>query len=295
VISILDVIAVMHRALPGMEGRIPAEKYKVYIGLLKQAAGKDLARAVDLEGGTLRLAVRLNTDGLVETHETGLAVEALSDKFIKDSAQVEVTGISYLVGYWIQTVVEMQRNGLGLSFALIAVMMIIGLGSLRVGIGSMLPNILPLLAIGGFLGLAWDQVDSDTFVVGMLAIGIGVDDTIHFLMRYKIEARRTSDRALALERTFSFAGRAIVMTTVILVIGFLPYALSDYYSINMLGTLLPAVLIIALAADLMTVPALVRLGWIDFTKKKTVNVRRTLPLEAKRETAGFHKREFPGR
>ena len=97
----------------------------------------------------------------------------------------------------------------------------------------------------------------------MLAIGIGVDDTIHFLMRYRVEAARTADQAEAIERTFRFAGRAIVMTTVVLIVGFLPCALSDYFSLWILGTLLPMVLFFAVLADLLMVPAMVRLGWLS--------------------------------
>ena len=66
------------------------------------------------------------------------------------------------------------------SFALIAVMMAMALRSLRVGLWSMLPNLMPLLALGGYVGWAWPQVDSDTLMMAVLALGIGVDDTIHF-------------------------------------------------------------------------------------------------------------------
>jgi predicted RND superfamily exporter protein len=87
-------------------------------------------------------------------------------------------------------------------------------------------------------------------------------------MRYKSERSRTGNRTEALRRTFAFAGRAIVMTTIILVAGIIPFAFNDYFTIRMMGTLLPAALVVALAADLLTVPALVRLGWIDYAEKK---------------------------
>ena len=96
----------------------------------------------------------------------------------------------------------------------------------------------------------------------MLAIGIGVDDTIHFLMRYRVEQARCPDRATALSRTYAFAGRAILMTTVVLVIGFLPCLLSDYFSLWILGSLLPLVLVLAVLADLLLVPAMVAVGWL---------------------------------
>jgi predicted RND superfamily exporter protein len=273
VLSLLDVIALMHGAFTGAKAPIPAQGYQGYLQLLQGFAGKDLKRAVDLESGTLRLAVRLNVAGFRAIHETGLAVEALAEKILEDEAEVEATGLPYLVGLWLVKIVEGQREGLAITFLVIAIMMIIGLRSLRMGLGSMIPNVLPLLVISGYVGLAWAQVDSDTFLVWMLAIGIGVDDTIHFLMRYRIESERTKDSTVALKRTYAFAGRAIIMTTAILVTGFLPLVFSEYYSIYMLGTLLPAVLIAALAADLFTVPAMVKLGIIDFPKGEGKAVR----------------------
>ena len=103
-------------------------------------------------------------------------------------------------------------------------------------------------------------IDTDVLIVAIMAIGIGVDDTIHFLMRYRIEAARCSDSGEAITHTFAYAGRGILMTTVILVLGFLPCATSEYFTLNMLGTLLPGCLVVALLADLALVPALVRVG-----------------------------------
>ena len=128
----------------------------------------------------------------------------------------------------------------------------------------MIPNALPLIMLAGYVALAWDAMDSDTMMIGMLAIGIGVDDTIHFLMRFRLESMKTDDRTVALRRTFDYAGRAILMTTVILALGFLPLGLSGYLTTRMFGTLLPAVLVVALVADLLLLPALIQVGWIRF-------------------------------
>ena len=178
--------------------------------------------------------------------------------------EVEANALLSLLGWWLDELIDGQRTGIGVSMLVIAVMMVLGFRSLKVGLISMIPNVLPLLYLGGAVGLAYDGVDSDTLIIAMLAIGIGVDDTIHFLMRLKTEMRRTADVQAALTRTFTFAGRAIVITTLILVAGFAPFALSDYYSIWTMGTMLPGVLIAALVADLLLVPALVKVGAIRF-------------------------------
>ena len=98
----------------------------------------------------------------------------------------------------------------------------------------------------------------------MIAIGIGVDDTIHFLMRFRTECKRTADRALALQRTYDFAGRAIIMTTLTLGLGFIPCLISAYFSVYIWGNWLPFTLVVALLADLFLVPALAQVGILTF-------------------------------
>ena len=219
---------------------------------------------IDENRQTVRMLARVNDEGLRQTHRTGLEGLAIASEKIQDEGSAEATGMSFLIGGWLDNIVEGQRRGLIASFLTIAVLMILALRSIRVGLFSMVPNLLPLLALGGHVGFWWDHVDSDTFLVAMLAIGIGVDDTIHFLVRYRIEARREPDRTTALLRTFDFAGRGIVITTIILTVGFLPFTASDYFSLRILGTLLPLVLVVALLADVLLVPAMGAVGLLRF-------------------------------
>ena len=193
---------------------------------------------------------------------TATRIEQLGEALLPPELSVDATGLRPLMGAWIDRIIEGQLRGVGFSVCVVSLLMVVGLRSLRLGVVSMLPNLLPLVWLGGVLGACWAIVDTDTAVIAMLAIGIGVDDTIHFLMPYRVEAERTASRSRAIERTFHFAGRAIVMTTVVLVVGFLPCALSDYFSLWILGTLLPMVLVFAVLADLLMVPAMVHLGWL---------------------------------
>jgi len=122
--------------------------------------------------------------------------------------------------------------------------------------------------VGAWCGFLWDKTDSDTFTAMVMAIGIGVDDTIHFLVRYRTEREAGHDVDKSLERTFAFSGRAIVLTTVILGLGFLPFALSEYFSSRMIGTLIPLALVAALFADLLLVPVMCKLRWIDVVPRR---------------------------
>lgn len=231
-----------------------------YLLLFEMGGGRDLDRLVDFERRKMRITLRLNDEGFRANALVAREAMAMAKQLLGDSAKAEPSGLMFLLGDWLDEIVAGQRNGLLLSLFTISLMMTVALRSLRLGLWSMVPNVLPLLALGGYVGGMWDYVDSDTIMIGIIAIGIGVDDTIHFLVRYRIEQERSPDPATAITRTFDFAGRAIVMTTVILVVGFSPFALSDYYTTQMMGTLLPLCLVVAVLADLLLVPALIQTG-----------------------------------
>jgi predicted RND superfamily exporter protein len=258
--SLVDLLEQIHAALGAKDGgRLPKSRKALaeYLVLFEMQGGKNLGRLVDFDRQMIRMGVRVAPTGVVAIYDLGEQVKSLAAKRLGDRATVEASGMAYMLGEWIDDILNGQRNGLFVSILTIALMMIGVCRSIRVGLLSMLPNLLPLLVLGGYVGLFWDQVDTDTLTIAMLAIGIGVDDTIHFLSRYRIEANRHDDD-VAIARTFNFAGRAILITTVILVLGFLPMAASNYFSTRIVGTLLPMTLIVALLADLLLVPALVK-------------------------------------
>lgn len=232
--------------------------------LIRTGAGQDFERLVAMDSGLVRLMVRIKGEGFRTTFRAGERAEKLGQSVFQDGTEITVTGLTFILGDWLDNIIAGQRRGLLVSIAVIAVMMVFCFRSFSVGLWSMIPNLLPLFAVGGWCGLTWDKMDSDTFTIGLLAIGIGVDDTIHFLSRYRVEIARGHDRVEALNRTFAFAGRAIIMTTLIFVAGVLPFVTSDYFTTKMFGTLLPLSLVIALLADLLLVPAMAKVGLMKF-------------------------------
>ena len=273
--SLVDVVGTVHRELSGAPG-LPDSSAAVaqYMLLLELSEPDALAPLVDFERRTLRVLTRLRTGEIRRSHDLARAAEQAALARLGPGFVVEATGLSVLFGGFIDDLVAGQRSGLLFSLATIAGMMVLGLRSLRCGLASMLPNLLPLLAVAGLAGWVWSPVDSDIALVGMIAIGIGVDDTIHFLVCLRLEADR-APMPEAIRRTFRFAGRGIVFTTIILTLGFLPMALSDYFSIWIMGTLLPGALIIALIADLLLVPAMAALGVFRWPSAAGAGARKT--------------------
>jgi predicted RND superfamily exporter protein len=108
----------------------------------------------------------------------------------------------------------------------------------------------------GYLGI---NLDVATIMIASVAIGISVDDTIHFLYRFKSEFKKDRDHYLAIQRTFSGVGRALIFTTVVATCGFLIFCLSSFKPIQYFGLLTGISMISALAANLFILPSCILL------------------------------------
>lgn len=270
-VSIVDLIRATHKAMrePDDTAELPGARDVTsgYLMLADLAGQGGFERSLSPDKRTLQIVLRLGVSSFRDTFALGEAVRRLGGELLPENVTAEPAGLLFFMGRWLDELVEGQKRGLLFSFFSIALVMMLGLRSLRNGALSMLPNLLPLLVLGGYVGWTHDRADSDMMIVAMIAIGIAVDDTIHYMMRFRIESRRTADVIAAARETFHFAGRAIVITTVILVAGFVPLVISDYYTFFMFGTLLPLTLVAALLADLFVTPALTALGWIRYPRE----------------------------
>jgi len=270
--SLVDLLQTIHGAMvPERAARDPMpdgqQLLAQYLLLFESSGGEELDRIVDFHRQEMVIGIRLAQDGARFTAQEGLAIQAMGGQYLEADTRAETTGLVYLLGFFFEEIIDGQFKGLALSFVLIALLMVLGLYSWRVGLLSMIPNLLPVFFIVGLMGFLYEHVDSDVVVILVIAVGIGVDDTIHFLTRFRTEIFRGSDVPTAIEETFTFAGRGILMTTIILVAGFLPLALSSYITMKYLGTLLPLALIVALAADVLLVPAMIETRLLRFRRR----------------------------
>jgi predicted RND superfamily exporter protein len=269
-VSLVDILSAIHRATPAGRdappGALPERPgdLRACLGLLRLGAGDGTRALVDRDDGMLRILASLEPMGMREVAATADRIEALARDALGAGCDVHAVSAEQMAGDFIGDVVDAQRNGLAVTVALITLLMILGLRSLSVGLGSIVPNLIPLGVLTACLVLGFAQVDSDCFILLFISLGIGVDDTIHFLHRYRLEMRRGIPRAEAIGRTFDFAGRGIVVTSVVLAAGFLPILVSDWFIMRIAGTLMPVVFGVALLADVLLIPAMAQVGWLRF-------------------------------
>ncbi len=241
-LSILDVLHTVN--LPGP------------VIQLASTVSPDLQRLMDLKTRNLRFILFLDHTGVAATYKLGEKAKTMAREILGEEFRVEPSGFFYLAGGWLKKLFGSQRRALWITFVTMAATMVFIFRSLTMGLWSMVPNLIPVLVLGGFLGLFFGSIDSDVTAIALISIGIAVDDTIHFLTRCKVAAGAGSPREL-LKQAYSYAGRAIIMTSLIFAFGFAPFALSDYLTLRMIGLFIPFVMIVALLADLLLLPALI--------------------------------------
>ena len=165
-----------------------------------------------------------------------------------------LTGGSKLANRAVQAVVVDMMNSLLLAFGLIGLMFIAVLRSWRQGILAMMPNILPLVLTMGIMTLTGLSLRISTVIIFAMCMGVVVDDTIHFLVRFRQE-RATKPFDQSLDATILHAGRPVVFTTMMLAMGFSLLIPSEFNGLRDFGRLSAICISLALIADLLTLPA----------------------------------------
>ena len=166
-----------------------------------------------------------------------------------------ITGIVPLLMDMQEYLVESQIKTFSLAFILIFICITLLLKSVRIGMISMIPNFIPIAITLGVMGYRGIRLDVATIMIASVAIGISVDDTIHFLYRFKNEFQRDKNHYLAIHSTLSGVGRALLFTTIVGTCGFLMFCISSFKPVQYFGMLTGVTMVSALIADLFILPS----------------------------------------
>jgi len=175
-----------------------------------------------------------------------------------------MTGTALLVDKNNESLAKNIIIGLSVAFLLIALIIGFLFKSLKMAIISIISNIIPIALIGGLMGFLGTNINMSTSIIFTIAFGIAVDDTIHFLSKFKIEQQKGKSFIYALKRTYLSTGKAILLTTVILCGGFISLIFSDFKSTFLIGTYVSLILLVAVITDMILLPVLV----INKSRKK---------------------------
>lgn len=208
------------------------------------------------DGRRARVAVRIFVGGSRERLRLARSLRAEIGGAFGILGDVEIQGAAPLFARIDESIVESQKRMASVAAAAIFLMTAFLLGSLRLGALSMIPNVLPILLTLGLMGWAGIPLDVGTMIIAGVAVGIAVDDTIHYLTRFRRERARGAGVVEALTASHRTVGRAMVFTSAILFMGFGIIGLSAFRPVYTFGLLTGLTMALALAGDLLVLPAL---------------------------------------
>ena len=186
-------------------------------------------------------------------------VKADTEAALAPYGRPTITGTLSLLVRTINAVVTSMAQSYLLAFAVITPLMVFLLGSLRTGLLAMIPNTLPILLTLGLMGVFGFPLDVFSLMVGGIALGLAVDDTIHFMHNYRRYREQGPAPEAAVEKTLLTAGRAMLITTIVLSVGFLGFVMSSMGNLRNLGVLVAFATTTAFFADVLLAPALLAL------------------------------------
>lgn len=179
------------------------------------------------------------------------------DVVMTGSAMVTLQGTNYLI-------VNLSHS-LFLAFIVIALLMAITFHKLKMVVISLIPNLIPLLFTAGVMGFCGIPLKMSTILVFSIALGISVDNTIHYLARYRLQMKMNdNDIKKSVMAAIQETGPSMIYSASILICGFLIFAFSSFGGTKIVGFLVPFTLLIALITNILVLPALV----LTFYKKK---------------------------
>jgi hydrophobe/amphiphile efflux-3 (HAE3) family protein len=168
----------------------------------------------------------------------------------------EPTGNIILLNGTTDDVVWGQVESISVALGVIFIVMSLLFLSVKVGFIAMLPNIVPVMLFFGILGWSDAMLNIGTSIIAAIALGIAVDNTIHYMVRFNRELQVTYDERQSLATALSTVGRPIVYTSIALTLGFLVMRLSDFVPIRDFGSLSAATMLAALVSNVVLLPAL---------------------------------------
>lgn len=243
-----------------------------YLLLLEMNSADALFRLTDFDFQKTRIRAFLPDLGSDRINEIREQMETeLAGTF--PELDISITGTTILSANLTNKIVYSLLWSILIAVGAISVIMAFLFRSPIMVLISMVPNLMPLLVTAGVMGLSGVDIKPSTAVIFTIALGIAVDDSIHFLSRFRLEFARSGVMSKALTMTTLRTGRPMIITSLILIAGFGTLMNSDFTSTTMMGILVCSTIFAALTADLLVLPSL--FYWIKPSIERPTLIHQT--------------------
>ena len=235
------------------------------LALLRKVLPEDinnqlLSSYISEDDNQVRLSARVieSMDGLNRKNLIEEVKNDLINNYELTEDQFYLSGISVIYNNLLQSLFQSLIGSLSIVFAAIFAMFIILFRSLYMAIIAMIPNLLSASSVLGIIGWSGIPIDIMTVTVAAISIGIGVDNTIHYVHRFLKEYEQNNNYDLAIKNSHSTIGRAMFYTSLTIVLGFMILVSSNFNPSVFFGIFTSFSMIVAILAALMLLPVLIR-------------------------------------
>ncbi|MDR4509790.1 MAG: MMPL family transporter [Candidatus Brocadiaceae bacterium] len=260
-LSIADYIQRTHQIVKGDKPqyyRIPGTEKEAsdYLKLASLYGSDSVKQLYTKDQRKARVSIRMKQVG---SNRYQAIIKSIKE-FIHE--HLETTALSWRITGIVPLLINVQDNILrseiqsfSLAFFFTFVSTAIVLKSIKVGLISIIPNLIPITITLGVMGFQGIRLDAATIMIASIAVGISVDDTIHFFYRFKKELSVDGDYPVAISRTLQRVGKTAVFTSLSAIFGFLVFCFSGFKPIQYFGLLTSITMFNALVADLLISPS----------------------------------------
>ncbi|WP_438273172.1 efflux RND transporter permease subunit [Vibrio vulnificus] len=286
VASLSDIYKRLNKNMHGDDNAyyaLPAERELAaqYLLLYEMSLpfGLDLNNQVNVDKSSVKLQLTVKNLGSVEL----VALEERIYQWFASHApqyQVVASSPSLMFAHIGETNMASMLSTLPITLILISALMIFALRSWRLGMISLVPNIAPAVIGFGLWALISGEINLGLSVVVTLTLGIVVDDAVHFLAKYQHARKAGQNAEQAVRYAFHTVGRALWITTVVLVAGFSVLAMSQFRLNSDMGQLSAIVIFVALVIDFVLLPSLLmRFDTAEYAQQETSHEPNTTPIQ----------------
>ncbi|MBW1771427.1 MAG: MMPL family transporter [Deltaproteobacteria bacterium] len=257
-VSLVDFLQLIHREMMGDDaspGPLPKTRAKVsqYLLFLQDDV---IAPYVNHEFNEINIIVSHNLSSSHELKRALNRLQAFMDESLNPHFKYVFTGESILTLRAADSIAWGQAKSISLLLIIIFIIMSVLFLNMKAGLLSLIPNVLPIVIYFGVMGLFNVPLNIGTAMVAAIAIGIAVDDTIHFMVRYNAEMHHLKSQEEAMRVCINAEIRPVFSTSIALTFGFLVLTLSNFVTIIHFATLSAVVMVVALLCDMLVTPIL---------------------------------------
>jgi uncharacterized protein len=224
--------------------------------LFENSGADDFEQITDSKFSKTRITIKIPWVDLVIIDKFVNEVKKMFHVEFPPDIDITITGLTPIMGKTIMEAMHSMMRSYVIALIVISILMIFLVGNFKLGLLSMIPNLLPIFTVIGIMGLANVPMDLTALMIGSVAIGLVVDDTMHFMYNFSKYHSITGDVYQSVKETLLGTGRALLMTSLILSSNFFILMVATLRNSLIFGFYTGIVIILALLADFLVAPAI---------------------------------------